>query len=253
MTSPAPLRPRIGLTAWCRTLTTAIGPTPLHSVSRFYVAAVEAAGGIPLLFPAMDPMAVPQIVDVVDGLIVTGGEDVEPGRYEQPAHPKSQVPDARRDAFEVEVLREADGRNLPTFCVCRGVQVLNVARGGSLFQDIPELVEGHPEHMRPDSWNDHVHDVRLAPGSRLAAILGTEALSVNSLHHQAVDRLGQGLQAVGWAPDGLVEAVEDERSERFLLGVQWHPENLFEDHPEHLAPFRALVKAAAARRRPPLT
>jgi putative glutamine amidotransferase len=242
-------RPRIGLTAWCRLLETAIGPTRLHAVSRFYVEAVESAGGIPLIVPATDAEAVPEILDVLDGLIVTGGEDVDPARYGQESHPKAQVPDRWRDAFEIEALRVADERAMPVLCVCRGVQVLNVARGGTLYQDVADLVDGHPEHMRLDAWDAHVHDVTIASRSALRAILGVDRLPVNSLHHQAIDRLGAGLLPVAWAPEGLVEAVEDTRPERFLLGVQWHPENLFASHEEHLEPFRALVEASRASRR----
>lgn len=236
--------PRIGLTAWCRTLPTATGPTPLHAVSRYYVAAVEKAGGIPLLLPAVEPALVADVLDVIDGLIVTGGEDVGSDHYGEPAHLKAQRPDPKRDAFEIEALRLADERDLPTFCICRGIQILNVARGGSLIQDVPDLVEGRPQHMRQDLWNQHAHPVDIEPGSRLAGMFGRCRLEVNTLHHQAVDRLGKGLRPVAWAPEGLVEAVEDERAERFLIGVQWHPENLFDDHPEQLAPFRALVEEA---------
>ena len=242
-------KPRIGLTAWCRTLTTAIGPMPLHSVSRYYVAAVEAAGGIPLLLPAVSVDAVPDVMDVIDGLIVTGGEDVQSHRYGEEPHAKAQPPDPKRDSFEIEAIRTADERNLPTFCICRGIQVLNVARGGTLIQDVPDLVAGGPEHMRLDSWNEEVHEVRLDSSSRLAALIGADHLPVNSLHHQAVDRLGEGLRAVGWAPEGFVEAVEAEDPDRFLFGVQWHPENLFEHYPEHLGLFRALVEAAGGSTR----
>jgi putative glutamine amidotransferase len=234
-------RPRIGITAWCRSLNTSVGLTPLYTVSRFYVAAVEAAGGIPVILPATDDDAVADVLAAVDGLVLTGGEDVDSARYAQDAHPEAQAPDRRRDAFEIAALDLADRQGLPVFCVCRGLQVLNVARGGSLVQHIPDV---GGEHMRLDAWNDHVHRVSLDPASRVGSIFRTSCLDVNSLHHQGIERLGRGLRATGWAPEGFVEAAEDERPDRFLLGVQWHPENLFEDRPIHLAPFQALVEAA---------
>jgi gamma-glutamyl-gamma-aminobutyrate hydrolase PuuD len=237
-------KPLIGLTAWCRTLPTSIGQIPLHAVSRFYVAAVEAAGGIPLLLPSIVEDDTAAVMDVLDGLIVTGGEDVDSARYGEQPHPKAQVASTKRDGFELSAVAEADERGLPTLAICRGIQVLNVARGGTLIQDVPDLVDGNPEHMRLDAWNQHVHEVALEPGTRVSKIFGgVDRLAVNSLHHQAVAKLGTGLKAVGWAPEGFVEAVEDERSDRFMVGLQWHPENLFEEHAEHLAPFRALVEA----------
>ena len=120
-----------------------------------------------------------------------------------------------------------------------------MARGGTLIQDVPDQVEGAAIHARPDAFFETVHPVRVAQGSRLCAILGgREVVDVNTSHHQAVDEVGRGLRAVAWAPEGFVEAVEDERDDRFLLAVQWHPEGLSETHAEHLAPFRALVEAA---------
>ena len=240
-------RPRIGITAWHRVLETGIGPTPLYTVNRGYVEAIEAVGGIPVLLPGVDREAVADVIDVIDGLLVTGGADVDSSHYGQPPHPAAQVSDPQRDSFEIAAVLEADQRAMPAFCICRGVQVLNVARGGSLIQDIPDLVEGHPNHYRADIFDSHAHEVKIEPGARLAALAGTDRLSVNSLHHQAVEVLGQGLHAVAWAPEGFIEAVEDVDPDRFLIGVQWHPELLFGRQPEHLAPFRALVEAAAVR------
>lgn len=237
-------RPRIGLTASRRVLDTVAGPMPVHAVPRYYVDAVHVAGGAALVLPASD-IALSEVIDVLDGLLVTGGEDVEPSRYGQQAHEKTQKPDPLRDAFEIELIHEADARGLPAFCVCRGIQVLNVARGGTLIQDIPDLVEGGPQHARPDAYFEHVHQVRIAAASRLSSIFGgLNNLEVNTSHHQAVDRVGSGLRPVAWAPEGFIEAVEDENASRFLLGVQWHPEALYATHPEHLALFRALVEAA---------
>ena len=239
-------RPRIGLTAWLRTFETSVGPTPLHAVSRFYVSAVEAAGGVPIMLPSVDADLASAVLDAVDGLVVTGGEDVDPTRYGEVAHPKTQPPDLRRDAFEIAALLEADDRDMPVFCVCRGLQVLNVARGGSLIQDIPDQVDGHPEHARPDAYFEVVHEVSVEPDTHLSEIFsGADRVGVNTAHHQAAERLGRGLRTSAWAPEGFPEALEDERPERFLVAVQWHPEALVERYPEHLAPFRALVDAAS--------
>ena len=242
-------KPLIGLTAWVRTFETSIGPAPLHSVSRFYIEAVEAAGGIPLIVPVTDAEAASSVAEVLDGLIVTGGEDVEPALYGRDRHPKCQVPDPRRDALEIALIGEADRRDLPMFCICRGIQVLNVARHGTLLQHLPDDIDGEPDHARQDAYFELVHEVSVDPDSRLSRIFGgASRLDVNSAHHQAVEKVGEGLRAVAWAPEGFVEALEEENGDRFVVGVQWHPEALAEAHPEQLAPFRALVSEAARSR-----
>ncbi len=204
-----------------------------------YVRAVTLAGGVPVVIPPQaDPAALAAALARLDGLVLIGGSDLPPQWYGQKRHPRTRPADRRRlagDRLLVELALEG-GR--PLLTICLGTQLLNVALGGDLIQDIPSLVPGALRHAPRETF----HPARVAPGSRLAAILGREELEVNSSHHQALGRLGEGLRAVAWAPDGIVEAVEG-LGERFLLGLQWHPERLVE-RPEHLALFRALVQAA---------
>jgi gamma-glutamyl-gamma-aminobutyrate hydrolase PuuD len=174
-------------------------------------------------------------VDGIDGLLLTGGADVEPGRYEAEAQATTQAARPDRDDWETDLLAEALARDLPVLAICRGLQVLNVAAGGTLHQHVPDLV-GHTGHQ-PAPAVLGTTAVRLAPGSLAGAILGAE-VKVPCYHHQAVDRLGTGVEAVGWADDGVVEAVVLQ-DRRFVLGVQWHPED--GDDPRL---FHALTTAA---------
>jgi putative glutamine amidotransferase len=158
-------------------------------------------------------------IDGLDGLVLAGGTDIDPELYGAAPHPETGEPDRDRDRLEIALLREALERDLPVLAICRGMQLLNVALGGSLLQHI----EGHRVPGRAV-----VHSVRLAPASRVGAILGSGEYGVNSRHHQCVERLGNGLTVVGRAPDDIVEAVELE-GKRFVVGVQWHPEDRRED------------------------
>lgn len=208
-------------------------PTP-------YVEAVIRAGGAPLILPPNpDRPALEAILNRLDGLILTGGWDLQPEWYGQPLHPATRLSDPRRLAGDRMLVELILARELPVLGICLGCQLLNVALGGTLIQDIPSQVSGALAHSPRESF----HAVRVDPHSRLRGIVGCEDPEVNSSHHQALGQLAQGLRAVAWAPDGIVEAVEGEDG-RFLLGVQWHPERLI-DRPEHLAIFRALVEAAA--------
>ena len=157
-------------------------------------------------------------------------------------HPKLGPVEPRLDAFELAVVRRADALGLPVLGICRGIQVLNVARGGTLHQHVPDVSDGSVSHRQTESGRETTHDVRIEPGSRLASIVGPEDLDVNAFHHQAVDRLGRGLRAVAWADDGIVEAIEGD-GDALYLGVQWHVETLVH-LPRHLRVFEALVEAA---------
>jgi gamma-glutamyl-gamma-aminobutyrate hydrolase PuuD len=207
-------------------------------VPATYVHAVEGAGGAAALLPVQSPHLV-TLLDRIDGLVLSGGPDVGAERYGEAAHAETQEPRVGRDDFELALVKEATRRAVPTLAVCRGMQVLNVARGGTLHQHLPEVV-GHAGHS-PMPGEFAWHRVEVAPHSRLAAILGTTQAEIASHHHQAVARLGGGLEVTARADDGTVEAVEDP-SLPYLLGVQWHPE----EGPD-FALFGALVEAAAAR------
>ena len=212
-----------------------------------YTQAVVGAGGVPILLPPVeDDAAIEAMVGLVDGLLFPGGLDVEPARYtDAPRHPKV-VADEALDALELRVAALAVERGIPTLGICRGQQLLNVALGGTLVQDVPdELGVQHPQSgPRRDTL---VHRVELEAGSRLAEALGATDVPVNSHHHQAVKALGRGLRAVGWSPDdGVVEAIESVEHP-WLLGVQFHPEDLVADHESSRRLFEAFVQACAAR------
>jgi len=189
-----------------------------------YVRAVQCAGGRPLLLPpdpedAQDPG---EVLDLLDALIITGGPDIDPSAYGQDTHPKTTPGRKERDEYEVALVLAAVERDLPLLGICRGVQIINVAYGGSLEQHLPDVL-GHEEHLFPPGvFTDH--EVRLQPGSLAARAAGAQKLVVKSHHHQGMKVLGKGLLATGWAAeDQIVEALEDP-GHRFLLGILWHPE-----------------------------
>jgi putative glutamine amidotransferase len=217
----------------------------LDAASHEYAEAVVAAGGLPLLLPSVPAALAAGATEHIDGLILTGGGDVDPGLYHAERAPETDGVDPGRDAAEVALVGAALERRLPVLAICRGAQLLNVALGGSLHQHLARL-----SSLSHDEW-DHrrepVHRVRLAPASLVARVTGSTSLEVNSVHHQGLDRLGQGLQSAGYAEDDLVEAAED--GDRRLVAVQWHPE-LILDVPGSRQLFEWLVASAAANLRP---
>lgn len=212
----------------------------LEALDRAYVTAVIRAGALPFVLPVLPPDEVDGVVSTLDAILFTGGGDVDPARYAMVASPEVGGLDPERDAYELALARAAVMRGLPVFGICRGAQVLNVAFGGTLVQHLPDVTG--LEHRAKDQWAEPVHTVRVLAGSRLAEVVGKDVVGVNSLHHQAVDVLGGGLVASGWADDGTVEAIEGTGSTR-LLGVQWHPELLVADTC-HTALFDWLVEEA---------
>jgi putative glutamine amidotransferase len=220
------VRPVIGICTALERAQWTVWDQEAYLLPRQYVDAIQAAGGLALLLPPdaqleRDP---DEVLDLLDALILAGGADVDPAVYGADAHPETNGTRAERDTFEVALARRALERDLPFLGICRGMQVMNVALGGTLIQHLPET-HGHHEHRRvPGSFDGAEHDVRLAPGSLAARAVGEERHETRSHHHQGVDRLGEGLQVSGWsALDELPEAVEL-ADRRFALGVQWHPE-----------------------------
>ncbi len=220
-----------------------------------YVRAVELAGGVPVVLAPAGAALHPALLSRLDGLVLTGGIDVTPRLYGEEAHATVTDTSAERDEFEVRLVLEALARDLPLLAICRGMQLLNVALGGTLVQDIRTesgSAVRHDDFRRPRT--DLAHSVSVKNGSRLHTLLGADEIEVNSLHHQAIARLAAPLVATATAPDGLVEAVELP-ARRFVLGVQWHPEAWWSEKPVgRFAPlFRALaaaaVESAPARRR----
>lgn len=215
----------------------------LDAVPRFYTQAVVAAGGIPVVLPVAETDRVPMILDRIDGLLLSGGGDIDPSQYGGKRLPEVSHVDPERDEFELALAREAANRRMPTLAICRGMQVVNVALGGTLIEDLPTELSGLANHMSeaPDLA------VQLEPGCRLSAVMQSEAVRVNSLHHQAVRDTAASLRVVGRSSDGVIEAVESTDPGWPLLAVQWHPERMVEDPGARLM-FTALVQAAAAAR-----
>jgi putative glutamine amidotransferase len=211
---------------------------------RNYTRAIEAEGGIPFVAPVADPNIAAAMVAHVDGVLFSGGADIDPGYFDQPPHPQLGAVDPQRDAFEFALYRAARHAGKPIFGVCRGIQLINVAEGGSLFQHLPALGR-NVQHSQADRGGLPHHLLQLSDGSRLQAAFGSDRVFVNSYHHQGLDRLGAGLLVTARAQDDLIEAVEG-TSGAWLLGVQWHPEMSYASHPEQRAPFRAFLDAVRA-------
>jgi putative glutamine amidotransferase len=209
-----------------------------------YSTAVEKAGGLPLLLPYRTHLDfVTLYVDLIDGIVFSGGDDLDPALYGETLHPRAIPIDPARQTFELALLAEVEKRRMPALGVCFGSQLMNVYRGGSLVQFLPdEPRDGALEHRRL-SENLTRHPVTLDPQSQLGAAIGKPRISVNTYHKQSVRKLGRGLRVVATAPDGVIEGFEDPSLPLFAA-VQWHPERLH-DEPEHLAPFKLLVRKAS--------
>jgi putative glutamine amidotransferase len=211
------------------------------AIPEYYLDAVRRAGGRPAIVAGPDG-APQEALDGFDSLLLVGGGDVDPSRYGGPVHPKVYGMDPLRDDFEIGLVREAVRREAPVLSICRGIQVLNVALGGTLVQHLPDgpgrIAHGNPTGNEP--WVEH--QVKLSDSSRIAEATGRAALSARAAHHQAVDRLGEGLTAVAWTEDGVVEAIEGDRG--WIVGVQWHPERTAAEDQTQQALFDAFVRAA---------
>jgi putative glutamine amidotransferase len=228
------MRPLIGITSYDEPVAWGAWNVDAVLVPTAYVRAVERAGGRALVIPPTDGSN-GETLAVLDGLVFSGGGDIDPDAYGAEAHDETRGVNAKRDEAELALLRAALERDMPVLAVCRGSQVLNVALGGDLVQHLPELV-GHDRHLHtPGEFADH--DVRVEEATRVGAILGDRA-PVKSHHHQAFGRLGQNLREAAWAEDGTIEAIEDP-TRRFAVGVLWHPEE-----GEDFALFEALVDEA---------
>ena len=212
-------RPVIGITTYAQEASWGAWKLPAALIPLDYVDAVERAGGRPVLIPPSED-GVEETLEALDAIVFSGGSDVDPASYGADPHPETDVPQARRDAGEMALLSAALERDMPTLAICRGFQLLNVARGGDLVQHLPEAV-GHEDHRRrPGTFSEH--PVAVKDGSKLASIVGA-GHEVSSHHHQSVGRIGEGLVETAWASDGTIEGAEDP-SRRFAVGVQWHPE-----------------------------
>lgn len=216
-------------------------------VNSAYLRAIEQAGGVPVpLPPQLSPQGLTVIARELHGLLLTGGGDVDPARFGEAPHPTLFDVAPARDALEISALQMALGRGLPVLAICRGIQILNVALGGTLHQDVGTDPGTELRHSQDSPRDQPSHKVTIRPASRLARVLGTDELEVNSMHHQAVKGLGRGLVPVAWAPDQIVEGVELDDPARFVLGVQWHPEELVPHSDAARRLFSALIDAGRA-------
>lgn len=237
------MMPRIGITG----LEREVDARRRTGVDSAYIAAVIDAGGVPIILPPMTPpTAADTLAAGLDGVLLSGGADIDPARYRAARHPKLGPIEPDRDAFDLAIIAAARARGLPILAICRGMQVVNVALGGTLWQDLPSERASDVPHSSKATRTARVHSVALTPGSVIAQAMNVDHLQVNSFHHQGVRMLAPGLVATGAAPDSLIEAFEA-TSGPWLVGVQWHPEAF---HAEADAPdlglFRAFVRAAGA-------
>ncbi|HMD35223.1 MAG TPA: gamma-glutamyl-gamma-aminobutyrate hydrolase family protein [Vicinamibacterales bacterium] len=228
-----------------------IGIAACRKLEDYRQAVLHVGGDVRILEPSM---TVDAALDGVDGLLLTGGDDVAPVRYGEAPHPATKDAEAGRDEFEIALVKAARTRQLPIFAICRGIQVLNVACGGTLVQDIPSEIHGALNHsltVPPHQSYELAHEVWLEKESLLTKLLletlNDEGCEVNSRHHQAVKDVAKGFKVTATAPDGVIEAIEDP-SARFCLGVQWHPENFWRTG-EFRPLFEGFLEAATARTR----
>jgi putative glutamine amidotransferase len=214
-----------------------------------YLRAVRAAGGIPVAVPPVaSAEEAEEVLARLDGLLLIGGDDIDPRRFGQEKHPKAELMHPDREASDFALLSAADRLARPTFGICLGCQEINVSRGGTLHQHLPDVSTIRTKHSGP--YPDRAsHRVRVERGSALYSVLGAEDVTVNSAHHQGVDRLGAGLRVAAVSEDGLIEAMEGTEPGRFLLAVQWHPEEMHYHRPDMRALFERFVSACAESRR----
>jgi putative glutamine amidotransferase len=244
-----PRRPVIGIAT--QTLPAVVGERPACWImGQRYVETLRSVGAIPWVIPLLphDPDTMREIFDRLDGVFLTGGVDVDPARYGEVKHPLCGTTDPDRDAIEMMLLEHAMDNHRPVLAVCRGLQILNVVCGGTLYQDVSAQVPAALKHDHfptpaQPSRAYLAHDITVTPNTRLGELLGDSVVPVNSMHHQAIKDLGRGLRASAFAPDGIIEGIEGTNGQ-FLVAVQWHPEELAESQPGMRRLFTSFVEAA---------
>jgi putative glutamine amidotransferase len=224
------------------------GDTRRVRLTAAYVTALERAGLIPLIVPPLSGEdAAASVLDSVSGLVLTGGEDVDPARYGEQRHEKVRTVNVARDATEAALVEEARARGTPVLAICRGIQILNVALGGTLVQDIPSQCGTDIDHDEEGARNSRTHEVTIEPDSLIARAVGTEHLSVNSFHHQSVKRVADGMRVTARSPDGVIEGIESTDDDWWVMAVQWHPEEMTDSaEPWDRGLFKAFAKKLEA-------
>jgi putative glutamine amidotransferase len=224
------------------------GDTSRVRLTAAYVTALENAGLIPLIVPPLsNTHAAAAVLDSVAGLVLTGGEDVDPARYGEKRHEKVRNVNAARDATEAALIEEAQARGTPVLAICRGIQILNVALGGTLVQDIPSQCETDIDHDEDTPRDSRSHEVSIEPGSLIAKAIGTDHARVNSFHHQSVKRVAEGMRVTARSPDGVIEGIESTDEDWWVMGVQWHPEEMTESaEPWDRGLFKAFARKLEA-------
>lgn len=223
------------------------GVTTRWAVTDTYINAVAAAGGIPIVLAPTDNDVAP-LLDLVDGLVFSGGADIDPALFgDADVHPKTYGVNPLRDRFELALIRAAAERDIPALCICRGIQVLNVAFGGTLYQDVADQYAAEILHSQSDLHipaMDPSHQVDVDADSFVASIYGASRLNTNSFHHQTLKDVPEIFEIAGRSTDGSIEAVSM-KDKRYIVGLQWHPEMMFNAHEEHLRPFAGLIAASS--------
>lgn len=203
------------------------GDTSRVRLTAAYVTALESAGLIPLIVPPLSSeRAAAAVLDCVSGLVLTGGEDVDPARYGEKRHEKVRSVNAARDATEAALVEAAKARGMPVLAICRGIQILNVALGGTLVQDISSQCDTDIAHDEDRPRDSRSHEISIEPGSLIAGAIGTERCTVNSFHHQSVKDVADGMRVSARSPDGIIEGIESTDKDWWVLAVQWHPEEM---------------------------
>jgi putative glutamine amidotransferase len=214
---------------------------PYLTVGLEYTQAILQTGGLPFCLGNVSPEYALDYIDQADGLLLSGGVDVDPAMFGENPHPELGFVDESRDQMEFALYKAAKQKGIPVLGICRGIQAINVFEGGTLHQHVP-AVTGVMQHSQHNLDGTLFHEVRLEPTSQLAKAYDKTSIRTNSYHHQAVNKVGPELRAVGWTSDGLIEAVEG-TGKSFVLGVQWHPEMSFKRYPEQIAPFEVFMEA----------
>lgn len=240
------MHPIIGITARSQNVPSAMNDILAYLVFHTYSDSVLRGGGVPILILPVENSLLDSVLDRVDGLVFTGGGDIAPERYGAERDEAVKMVDHERDEFELSLIRKAYERKMPTMAICRGNQVLNVAFGGTLIQDLPSHAGAHGHDIVGEGAYEPHAEALIDDDSRIGKVIGGGLHGINSIHHQAVEHLGDGLRVVASAPDGTVEALEHEDTKWPLISVQWHPEYLgVRDHGDSHDLFTAFVESAA--------